>query len=358
MRNFYLFPPYLMYFFLASFVVMLTSCSDSNNKHKRPRSQLVSISHAIISPMKSVSRLPATLEAFQEVEIVNQEEGLILSLPFHQGDKVTKDQIIVELESKLIQAELNKALISLRQAKLELKRLKQLRKKRLSTEEALTLAKTKLELTQAEKTVLQTRFEYAQIKSPFDGVVTQRFKEPGNVIAKYNTILTVADISKLKAKVYISELLLPNIKIGTAVSIQIDALGSTEYPAIISRVYPAIDQGSNQGIFEILIESPPTDAQPGQLSHIIINNKTSPRLNIPLAAIKHNINGAYVYAIKDKKAVITKVKTGVQVGNNIEILEGLSENDKVVIKGFVGLTNNKKIKLHKDKITSENKSKP
>jgi len=350
MKGYSPFSPLLQSFCLANLLIFTAGCSDSSNKQKRPRSQLVSVAEAVVSPMKSISTLPATLEAIQKVDIINQEEGLILALPFHQGDYVKKDQTIVQLESTLIQAELNKALISHRQAALELKRLKQLRKKKLSTEEALTQAKTKLQLAQAEKTVLQTRFDYTQVKAPFDGVITQRYKEPGNVVSRYSQILTLADISKLKAKVYLSELLLPNIKLGTTITVQIDALGNTTYPATISRIYPTIDNNSNQGVFEILIDNPPTNAQPGQLSHVVINNETTPRLNIPLIALKHNINGAYVYKVDNNKVLLTAVKTGIQIGNKVEIINGLSEHDKVVIKGFVGLSNNKAVKLYKNKV--------
>jgi len=333
---------------LSLFVV---SCTDSDSKKTKSRQgHLVKIASVVNSPMASQQRLTGTLEAQHTVEIFNQEEGLILSISAYQGDLVKKDQVLIELDSELIRAENNKADIAYRKAALDLDRIQQLRKKRLTTDEALTSAQTILELTRAEKTVLNTRVQRTKIKATFDGVISQRLKEPGDVVAKFSHILTLEDISQLKAKVNISELLLPNIKLGTKINMRIDALGTETFPATISRIYPTIDDTTRQGTIEVTLDNPPPRAKPGQLCRIILNGQTTPRLHIPLVAVKHNFNGSYVYKIKGTKVAITKVTSGIQLGNDIEIIDGVVENDNVVTRGFLGLKDNKSVTI----VTDEN----
>jgi len=328
----------------------LLACSDSSApKRKSGKAHLINVATVKNIPMKSQQLLSGTLEAKRTVQIFNQEEGLILSILAFQGDRVSKGSLLVELDSKLIRAETNKAIISHRQAALDLKRIQQLRKKRLTTEEALSNAQSTLDLALAEKTVLNTRLQHTKIVSPFDGVISQRLKEPGDVIAKFSHILTLADVSQLKARVYVSELLLPNIKLGTELKMRIDALGNTLFPATISRIYPTIDKTTRQGTIEITLNNPPALARPGQLCRIILSGQTTSRLHVPLKAVKHNVNGSYVYKVSDNKVELIQVTTGIQLGADIEIISGLTANDKVVTQGFLGLKPNKPVKIIKDK---------
>lgn len=329
----------------VAITTLLLSCSDNSSKQKRNHSQLVNVASVVNSPMSSVQILPASLEANRRVEIFNQEEGLILEIKAYQSDIVKKGQLLVRLESKLVQAELKKATISHRQAALELKRIKHLHKKRLATDEALAQAQTKLELAQAEQAALQTQFDYTLITAPFDGIISQRLKEPGDVAAKYSHILTLVDTSELKANVTLSELLLHSIKAGNTVKLQIDAVGTNNYPAVISRIYPTIDKTTRQATLEIRLENPPAAAKPGQLGRVLLDVKTTPRLHVPLSAIKHNINGAYVYKVINNKAIITQVTAGMQIGTRIEVTSNLEEGEQVVTQGFLGLSNNKAVKI-------------
>ncbi len=329
--------------------VLLVSCSDDTPKRKQARSQLVQAITVSNAPMLTEHILSGSLEARHSVEIYNQEEGLIVSLLVYEGDVVEKDQLLVELDARLISAELNKAKIAHRQAALDYTRLKKLRKKRLTTDDALAQAKTSLELAQAEETVLQTRYQFTRLKAPFAGVITERLKDSGDVVQKYSHILSLSDISQLKVKLSISELLLPNIRSGQKVSVRIDALGNKAYPAILTRLYPTIDNATRQGTVEIRLNAPPQNTLPGQLVQVILPDKTTVKLHIPLVAVKHNNEGSYVYTIKNNKAIQTQIITGKQVGSQIEVLSGLKQNDKVITQGFLGLSNNKPIKIIPDK---------
>jgi len=333
----------LLLILLVSLVSL--SCSDSSSPKRKVHGQLVKVTRVAFSPMQSEQTLSGTLKAIRTVDIFNQEEGIIIDLPVYPGDKVEKDQLIVQLKATLIQAEYNKAQIAYRQAALDFKRLKQLRKKRLTTDEALTSAQTTVELARAEETVLKIRLQRTQIKAPFAGVVSRRLKEPGDVLAKFSPILRIVDISKLKVQVNLPERLLSTVKEEDKFTLFIDALGTQPYTASVSRIYPTIDDVTRQGTLEAILESPPPLAKPGQLARLTLKRQLSPRLHILFKAIKHNARGSYVYRIINNKAIETKVTTGIQLGSNTEVLTGLKENDKVVIQGFLGLHNKKTVSI-------------
>ena len=75
-----------------------------------------------------------------------------------------------------------------------------------------------------------------------------------------------------------------------------------------------------------------------------VNTQTTPRRNVPFAAIRHDSQGEFVYRLTpDNTVESVRVQTGILLGNQMEILEGLEVNERVVVKGFIGLRDGKKV---------------
>lgn len=325
----------------------LASCGDNAAKGKKGKrsAQLVETTTVERSPVKVQRIVTGTLEAVHKVNIFNQEEGRIIELPFHEGDRVEKGQIVARIDATLIRAELDKAIANYKQAKLNLKRLKKLIPRKLASEDELARTKTILELARAEEKLQSTRLARTQIRAPFAGVITERLKEPGDVAPVHSHILTLIDPDQLKASVHVSELLLTNMHPGTEVQIRIDALGDQPYAGKVLRTFPTIDPVTRQGVMEVSLDPVPVGALPGQLCRVKIETETAPLLRIPLATLRHDIQGAYVFKVgKKNKAKRTTVVTGAQINEWIEVIEGLEESDQIVSKGFLGLRDGMAVK--------------
>lgn len=287
--------------------------------------------------------LPGTLEAARTVRIFNQEQGLLKSLPKYEGDPVKQDELLASLDDALIKSDLNKTTATLKQTELDLKRLKNLVPRKLASEDQIAKARTAVNIAQAEVDSNQTRLDHTQITAPFDGIISERLVEPGDVIPLHSHILTLIDTSSLKVRVFVSELLLPLINENDSVSIKIDALGEQLFNGHVSRIYPTIDADTRRGVVEIYISPAPDGALPGQLCRITLSTERKPRLMIPFDAVRHDNQGTYVYRITDNKARRVNIRTGIQHEEDIEVLEGLTENDHVVTKGFFGLEHDKDV---------------
>ncbi len=110
----------------------------------------------------------------------------------------------MELDRDLIEAEFDKAKACTRQAKLDLKRLKQL-PSQLASQDQLARAQTALNQAEAESRLQQTRLDYTQIRAPFTGKISARLKEPGDVVPIHSHILTILNPHAIKARIYVSE---------------------------------------------------------------------------------------------------------------------------------------------------------
>ncbi len=331
---------------LLLFVSLVLSACDSRDKQKQKtgKAVFVEVAEVIRAPIKTRRIVTGTLEAATDVKIFNEEPGRLITLPYYEGDKVKQGDILARIDDSLLQSELNKATASLKQAQQDLRRLKRLVSRKLASEDELSRALTAVQQTEAEVELLQNRINRSLIRAPFDGVISERLREPGDVVPLYSHILTIIDPSYLKAEIHLSELLVTHVTEGQPVSLRIDALGEQEYPAEVSRIHPTINPSTRQGIIEVRLQPIPAGAKPGQLCRVTIQSRSTPRLSIPFPSLRHDNTGEFVYRV-DKNSVIRKIRveSGIQLADRVEIIDGLKLGDRIVAKGFIGLRDGVKV---------------
>ena len=143
----------------------------------------------------------------------------------------------------------------------------------------------------------------------------------------------------LLAELSVSELHLPGLAVGDRAQIKLDALGNRTLDGSILRIHPTVDALTRQGIVEVRLNEPPTEAKPGQLCRVTLNLQPQPRLVVPFSALRRDTQGEYVFRIDaEQRAERVAVISGLQLGERIEIIDGLAEGDTVISNGFLGLT--------------------
>ncbi len=288
-----------------------------------------------------------TIEAQRRVKIFNQIEGMLIKLPFHEGQYVKKNQTIAALDKTLIQLELDKALVLEKQSILNLNRIKKLIPKNLVSKDEVSQAETLAAIAKTGRQKNQALLSYTTIKSPLNGLISERLNEPGDALNEHSHILTLIDTEQLLIKFEISELLLPDIHIGDKLNIQIDALKQQIFSSEVIRKHPTIDRISRQGIIEARLLTPPKGAMPGQLIRIHYNSKDKNYLTIPIVAIRHDQHSAFVFLLNKKTNSVSKqeVKMGITIDKYIEITDGLKSGDSIVIKGQYSLKSGSKVQI-------------
>jgi len=331
---------------LLSLSIILSSCSDSDtNKAKRSApAQLVETALATQQETAVSRTLSGTLQAIREVHITNQTQGILTSLAVYPGDKVEIGSTLAQLDDALTAAEVQKAQATLKQAEVDLRRLKNLAPRKLASDSEIASAKTQKDIAAAELLLKQTELSHTHIKSPINGFVSERLAESGDVLSSHSHILSLIDTSSLKAEIHLSELLLPLIEESNHVSVKIDALGNQVFVGKIKRIYPTIDKTTRRGTIEIVISPVPEGARPGQLCRVTIHTQNISRLMIPYNAVRHDKQGSFVFALVNGQAERMTVRTGIQQGSLVEVLEGISDQQRIITKGFFGLKNKMKVR--------------
>ena len=290
--------------------------------------------------------LTGTLEAPRTVHVHSEQAGRIIELPLYEGDAVKAGAVLARLDDAVLRAGYAKVVATRKQAELDLKRLQNLVPRKLATEDELARASTVLELARAEESLQQILLSRTIIKAPYAGVISERLKEPSDVVALNDHLLTLFDPTVMTALVKVPEQLHSRVESGDPVEVRIDSLGDRSFSAKILRIHPVLDAQTRQGAVEILLQPVPRGARPGQLCRVTLETAETPRLLIPLRALQFDTRGSFVYRLDaDSKALNTPVITGLQIGDEIEIIDGVKDGEQVVSRGFLGLKSGKTVRV-------------
>jgi len=338
---------YTFWLLPTAILLLLVSCAqETSDKPKKKNNEHLVETVKASRVSVGVERIrTGTLRARREVKIHNQEDGQIIKLPYFEGDRVKKGDVVVQLDDKLLRSQLARAQATRHQAAQDLKRTRNLFAQKLVSDEELSRSETALEVAKADEEVLVTRLSYTTISAPISGIVSQRLSEPGNIAERYTHILTISDPTSLVTEVTLSELLIDKLSVEHPVEVSIDALGNQKYEGKVSRIFPTLDPVTRRGTVEVELKPVPEGARPGQLCRVRLKTSRADRLLIPFGALRRDPQGEFVFIVDDEsKAKRAPVLAGLRIGEQVEILQGLEEGKNVVTKGFLDLLPGKKVK--------------
>ena len=218
---------------------------------------------------------------------------------------------------------------------------------RLGKEQALKSASGQLSASKGKLLNAQAQLSYSEIRSPIDGVVTDRPQYQGELATANQPLLTVMNTSRLIAKAHISQSEAVLLKVGNKAEIELPGL-EEPITAKVSLVSPALDPGSTT--IEVWVEStkPNSALKPGMNARVnVIAKSEEDALVVPASAVYRSEEaGDYVMlAGSDKKAHLTKVKIGIKTKELAQIESGIKENDSVITVGGYALPDGTQIQI-------------
>jgi HlyD family secretion protein len=214
-------------------------------------------------------------------------------------------------------------------------------------QQALKSAAGQLESAKGKYLGAQAQLSYSEIRSPIDGVVTERPLYPGEMAAAGTPLITVMDTSAVIAKAHIPQADAAALKVGDQGMMTVPGI---EQPieGKVTVVSPALDPNSTTVEVWLEANNPKQQLKPGTSVQISLTAQTvKDALVVPASAVITTPDGspAVMLAGTDGKAHQKIVKIGIRQGDDAQILEGVGEGDKVVATGAYGLPDNTKIKV-------------
>jgi len=282
-----------------------------------------------------------TVQAYAVNNVVPQAGSRIKRINVEVGDFVSKGQVLAEMD----QTSLEQAKLKLDNDALELSRLKELY-------EAGALSKSDFEAMQLSYNVSNSQYqnlvENTTLRSPLTGVVTARNYDVGDMYAMSQPIFVVQQISPVKLLVAISETDYTKVKRGDEVEISADAIPGRTFTGKVNRLYPVIDAASHTFTAEVVVPNNDRVLRPGMFARAKVTFAVNHSIVVPdIAIVKQQGSGQKsVFVLNGDNTVSSRVVTlGRHTGTDYEVLEGLSEGEKVVTKGQTALRNGSEVNV-------------
>jgi len=322
-------------------VAVLASCSQgtqeetsaAGNEQQKEPVEVIKLQPQIIA--RSVD-YPATLEAYEEVHMVPAQPGRIEDIFVEVSDRVTKGTPLVQMDK----TQLHQAEVQLQNLKADFNRLDTLKQYGSVAQQQYDQVKTQYEVAKSNVEFLK---ENTQLLAPFNGVVSGRYFEPGEMYSGTpNTqtgkaaVLSIVQIDRLKAIVPVSEKHFPQIGKGMEKNIKVDIYPENDFTGRIERVHPTIDPANRTFNVEMVINNREGLLRPGMFARITFELDKEEALLLPSMAVlkMQGSNNRYLYVEKDGKAHRISVTIGDRFDDNIEVIsDELEMGDNVIISG-------------------------
>lgn len=296
---------------------------------------------AVVAPASSETieisvQLVGSLKARESVDIVSEVSGTVAEILFTDGQVVKENQLLIRLDDAKLKARLAEAKARLALAETNFKRSKDLLKSQTISQQEYDQAKSEFEVADSSFRLIEEELGDAEIKAPFAGVVGERLVSPGAYLSAGQAITRLVQMDSLEAEFRIPEIYLRQIKHGQKIEMQSVALPGIEILGEVFFVSPLVDENSRTVLVKALVPNDSMQLKPGLFGKLnLVLEERAGAIMIPEASVRYAGDQASVVVMDaNGKAEFRNVTVGQRYPGRVEISEGLSEGERVVVEGY------------------------
>lgn len=300
--------------------------------------------------------------------------GRVASIHFQEQDRVRKGQLLARLDDSDLRGQLtqNRGNLTLAQGNLSnadvnLSRLRRLYEKgfaaRVDMENAerqVELYKTQIEDRKAAISMLEAKRERTMIVSPIDGVVTRKVAEEGGIVperdarslgqaSQSTAIAELAELGSLEFQADVDQADIAKIRIGQTATVQIEAFPGRTFEATPREVAAASTPDAANRVryaVKLAVRSRKDVLQVGMTgSARFVTAKKAQVLTVPVSVTLQQGDDESVFIVKDGKAVLRKIKTGLRGEDAVEVVSGVALGDLVIDQGRAKLKDGRRVEV-------------
>lgn len=299
--------------------------------------------------------ISAEFRPYEEVELHAKVAGYVKDIRVDIGDKVKSGELLATLEVPELKDQLDSALAAAQKAEADhtnasliYNRLKSVNEAHpnLVAEQDLDTAEANAHTTaaavaaaRAEVEKYQTLIGYTKITAPFDGVITRRSADPGELIqagtssdTQARPLVRVSNNYRLRLDFPVTVDYVKDIRVGDTVTVRVDSLNNKTLTGTIARFTGVVDDNTRTMITEIEVPNPDLALMPGMYAAVAFDvEKRAQVLAVPTEAVSGEKSPVVFVVNADHQIEERPVKLGLETPHQFEVLSGLQEGDLVVI---------------------------
>ena len=281
-----------------------------------------------------------SLKSRQSVMLRPEVGGRITQLNFHDGQRVRRGQVLVQLDDQLPRAQIQQSQAELSIAQANHKRNQELVAQGFISQRSVDESAANLEVAQAKLALAQATAQRLKIVAPFDGIAGIRGVNVGDYLKDGADIVNIEDLDAVYVDFRLPERLQSKVRPGQTAQVTFDALPGVRYAALVQAISPQIDADGRAIAVRGCIDNRRLQLRPGMFARVttVFSERSDARV-VPEEAIVPDGSSPYVLKVVEGKEPGSKVtrRTPVQLGVRspgwVEMLDGLSAGDLVVTAG-------------------------
>jgi RND family efflux transporter MFP subunit len=286
-----------------------------------------------------VGTVRAELRAVLEAKII----GRIAQMTAVPGQAVRRGAVLARLEAREVQARLDQSLALRQQAQDDLRRATRLREQQILPASDFDAARSRARVADAAVEEAETLLGYTRIEAPFDGTVTRKHADVGDLAAPGRPLLEMEDGRALRLEADVPEAVVGTLALGDVLPVRVDALPAG-LRGVVAEISPAGDPGSRT--FLVKLDLPPDPAlRAGQFGRVALPVGESADLRVPASAVVRRGQMEMVFVAEDGKARLRLVRTGRSFGDEVELVSGMEGGETVVVENASALLDGQPLRV-------------
>ena len=279
-----------------------------------------------------------TLEAENEVDIVARITAPVTALATEEGMRVGRGQLLARLDDKELASQAEISRVNLQEAEQAWERAQTLLESQLVSPEEFEQAQTRVETARAQYESDRIRLGYTEIRAPFDGLIIARYIDLAEQVNPGTPLFRISDFTPLLCPIQVPERDLPKLQLGQKAYLTFEAWPEKRFSADVLRIRPVVDALSGTVRVTLDVDSEGL-LRPGMFARVFVETETRDNtLVIPKVALSLESIGDIVYVADGDTASRRSVGLGFREGDFVEVLEGVSEGEQVIVVGQDGLS--------------------
>lgn len=279
------------------------------------------------------------MESVQDAEISPEINGQIEEIVVERGARVKEGQLLVRLNTELIEKNIAEVKTSLELADKMFEKQEELWEKQIGSEIQYLEAKNGKEVLEARLATLEKQLAMARITAPFSGIVENIAVKEGELASPGMPMLRLVNLNRMRVSSRISESYLNQVEQGDEVELRFAAYPGMVLKERVSRLGQVIDPQTRTLTLEVELQNNDKRLKPNMLTAIRIEDyRKDSALVVPSIVIRNDFNGTFLFrAVPQGDNLVAEkvyVQPGITVQDRTEIQGGISPGDQVIVKGY------------------------
>lgn len=285
--------------------------------------------------IQDVVRATGRIEAMQAVDLRADESGRITAILFREGQSVAKGTPLIRIDDELLRAQAERADAERDLAQQQLERVERLRAENAASPADLERAQAAARTAAAALNVLRVQIERTTVRAPFAGVVGQKFVSVGDYATPATQLLTLQTIDPQRAVIEVPERHAVNLRRGQDIEFTIAAAPDKVFSAEVEFVDPVVQTDSRTILVKARAPNATRVLRPGMFIEAkLATSSRDEAVVVPEDAIQPLRTANVVWAVVDGKANRREVLLGARSRGMVEVLNGVSAGELVVVGGL------------------------